>query len=138
MKRKHLFAIVLIFLFVFVASEGKTEQFTFQVPVKLSNLHKDIERARVTCYATNSQNTVLPADAPWQNNVDLNIVGGNYTGTVTVKLNVENPWLAANYNCSFFLKSKYEGNFRNPSTFTTGDLALVSQKASTQGALPKQ
>ena len=138
MERKHLFTIVLIFLFVFVAYEGKAEQFTFQVPVKLNNLHKDITKAKVNCVVMNSQNMVLPATTiSGSSDVSFDIVGGNYTGTVTVKQNVENPWFAVTYGCDIFLKSKYEGSFRRPSTLT-GDLAIVSQKEIVKGTLPRQ
>lgn len=138
MKIRHLSGVILIVLLILMASEGKSEHFTFQVPVSLTNLHQEIEKGRITCYVTDSQNKILPAASPWQNSVDVNITGGNYQGAVTVKLNVDNPWLAATYSCAVYLKSKYEGSFRSPSTFKTGDTAIASQKESTQGALPKQ
>ncbi len=138
MKTRYLSASILIFLLILAASEGKSEQFTFQVPVSLNNLHKDIDKGKVTCYVTDSQSKILPAQSPWQNSVDIGITGGSYQGTVPVKLNVENPWLASTYSCSVFIKSKYEASFRRPSTFTTGDTAILSQKEATMGSIPKQ
>ena len=138
MKRRHLPAMILIFLLVLIASETKAEQFTFQVPVTLTNLHKDITKGKVSCTVVDSQNKVLPSTSiSGSSDTVFDIVNGNYTGTVTVKQDVANPWLAVTYSCSLFLKSKYEASFWRPSMLT-GDKAVVSKKEMVSGTVPRQ
>jgi len=138
-KNKSLGIFVFFSICVFLTltvSKGNAEQFTFHVPVELKNLHKDIQKGKIECIVYNEKTNPLPPASPWQNHFDFDIAGGNYIQTVTVKLNIENPWLATKYGCSLWLKSKYNTNWARPSTFTTADTALISFKEIINSILP--
>jgi hypothetical protein len=129
------FFVICVFLTLTVV-KSNAEQFTFHVPVELKNLHKDIVKGRIDCIVSNQQTSVLPATSPWNNFFEFDIAGGNYIQPVTVKLNIENPWIATKYSCNLWLKSKYNANWARPSTFTTGDTTLTSFKDFIFGVLP--
>ena len=137
-KNKSLGIFVFFFICVFLTLtviKSNAEQFTFHVPVELKNLHKDIVKGKIECVVYQQLNE-LPVASPWLNYFNFDIVGGNYIQTVTVKLNTLNPSIATNYSCSLWLKSQYNANYQRPSTFTSGDTALVSFKDNISGLLP--
>jgi hypothetical protein len=96
---KHLLSGLIGLLLLALVSHATAEQFTFEVPIVLRNLHPEIDSFLVNCnvyadplfVANTSQTVALPER--------------NYTGTLRMTLNVLNPASIRRYTCTMSLNT---------------------------------
>lgn len=67
----------------------------FQVPVRLENIHPDVERAKVSCYVKNDRGDVVARGTNW---VTLRGGGANTTVRVTAH-HEDNRWQGIEWYC---------------------------------------
>jgi hypothetical protein len=89
------------------------EDFTFNVPIELNNLHLDIEKGSVNCYVEREDGVGIGGAIG-----EFNITNGNYNGIFTVAFNAapgRDPAKGTQWCCGLFLKARGYGYFQRPS-----------------------
>ncbi len=134
--------ILLVFMGMFmILTEPDCDaiQFTFQVPVQLTNLNLYIEKGKVLCNIKDKGGNYMPAvGSTTGGSPEFVITGGNFNGIITVKHDVDNPWAAAQYECGLYLKHSGMAYFEPVGDLNKylGDKGIVTYKWRTSGQLP--
>jgi hypothetical protein len=99
--RKIFFAMLSVWIMSVSANLYATD-FTFEVPVRLTNLHPDITQGNVRCDVLDERPIVIGTSGG--SSPGFSISGGHYEGTVTVAFNATQPWRARTYRCELMLR----------------------------------
>jgi hypothetical protein len=81
------------------------EDFTYNVPVEINNLHPDLKVGQISCSLINKTSEMIG-----KGSANFDIVNGNYSGTVVVKFNTSIPSNNVNaykWACALYLSKNY-------------------------------
>ncbi|HWR01630.1 MAG TPA: hypothetical protein VN371_07165 [Chlorobaculum sp.] len=97
-----------LMLLGFQTAIAVAEDFTFIIPVQITNLHPDITKGRVSVWVTKFK-SASPVDPVKCGGIqEFDIVGGNYNNSLTMKFNApagSNPADAHYWSCNMDLYS---------------------------------
>lgn len=106
---------ILALLIPGIIGDAQAEDFTFTVPLKLTNLHSKVEMVRVLCQALN------PSGAAIGGGSTVVLVGptGSVSQNVIVAFNAAPDRIASDatqYRCWFDMKAKEDPNYMEPNS----------------------
>jgi hypothetical protein len=138
-KSKWVMVPILAMFIMGVISAAQAEDFTITVPLRLNNLHAQVESVRVFCQALNASGALVGG---WNTVVPVGPTG-SVSQNVVVAFNAEPNQVASNatqYRCWFDLKAKGDQMFFKPNE---GNTIMYKAKPGTalvplvSGAIPK-
>lgn len=101
---KILTIVILAVILVLVATPVAAEDFSFDVPVRLNNLHPDFTQGNVVCSVSGPDPSRFGAVSTFgHGGQSFLITGGRYDGVVTIAFNASQARLAQNYRCELSL-----------------------------------
>jgi hypothetical protein len=117
---KHHWLIGLPMVLFFAALPAAADDFTFEIPITIKNMHPDITQGWVDCFTSrgikdNGKPSIQGNDKIGDGSTAFKISSGNYHGNIIVRFNAlpgMNPAEAVAYRCHLRL--------RDPKTKTSG------------------
>lgn len=88
--------------FLFMDSNASSEDFTFDVPVRVINLHPDIRSVKVVCSVSNTASPFGGVNIG-QGQTEFPLMDGSYSGTAAIRFNANtgiDPGRARSWGCS--------------------------------------
>ncbi len=99
------------------------DDFTFDIPVRLSNMHPDIVQGKVECAVSDSTTSGFAPVQVGRNDTAFVLRDGGFNGDVTVVVNAANERIRArarSWGCALYLRAHDERGFRRAYHYAGG------------------